>query len=383
MRSSVLCPLVALALLSISACGDDGPAAAEDAGGDAAAPDAGPSFPASTDHCDYEPMPSTAGAGGTVTAGAVSAGAAELALPVEVGSTLGAYTARAAGFGGAANSVDRRFMEVSGTFNPSIGIETRPMARALALTAGDETIVLVQADLAIADEELTFRIADALGPDHSGKVALLTSHTHSGWGHYTTHSGMQVGFGAIRARVQEAIGGALIEVARAALDARVPARVGIAHDPEFDLDDRVNRDRRGENDELAGGSFDDHDLFVIRVDATDDGRPIAVLPVFGMHGTLNDADNQLASTDAPGAVARALEESFDEPVVVMHLQGAGGDASPVGSGGTDCGEGPCYAFARAESVGRYARDAILTAWEDAGAEIAAPPAFPRPAARRR
>ncbi len=351
-----------VAAFLFAGCGDD-EAAPADAASDSAV-DAGPVVPASTDHCAYAPMPATARAGGTVEPGAISAGAAEGILPVPVGATLGAYAARA-GFLGSGNKVDRRFMEIAGAFNPSIGVETWPKMRALALTAGDETVVVLKVDLGIADDDLSFRVAAALGPDFAGKVLLVASHSHSGWGHFSTHSGLQVGFGAFRPRVQRAMVDALVELARDALDARVPARIGVAHDPAFDPEDRVNRDRRGENDELAGGRRDDHDLFVVRVDAAGDGRPIALLSVFGMHGTLMDADNQLASTDAPGGVERALEESFDEPVVVMHLQGTGGDVSPVGTGGVECEGGWCHSYARAESVGRWARDAVLEAWAEA------------------
>ena len=80
--------------------------------------------------------------------------------------------------------------------------------------------------------------------------------------------------------------------------------IGIVHDGAFDPDDRINRDRRGENDGLAGGSFDDHNLFMIRVDAAD-GSPIAMLPIFGIHGTIQGEDNNLSSTDAPGATCTA------------------------------------------------------------------------------
>jgi neutral ceramidase len=91
-----------------------------------------------------------------------------------------------------------------------------------------------------------------------------------------------------------------------------------------------------------------------------------MMTVFGVHGTVLDADNNLASTDAPGAIERALEESFDRKVVVIHAQGAAGDVSPSGSGGIDCtGMRFCYNFARAETVGRYARDQIMPVYDRA------------------
>jgi hypothetical protein len=85
-----------------------------------------------------------------------------------------------------------------------------------------------------------------------------------------------------------------------------------------------------EGDGLAGGPRKDRDLYVIRVDRTD-GTPLAILPFFGMHGTLGDIENGLVSSDAGGGLETVLEESFDDPVVVMFTQGSGGDASPGGS----------------------------------------------------
>ena len=355
-----------------AACGDDdgvvsGDAGPRDAASADGATDAGPPIePASTDHCNYTPLVPTAHAGETVAEGALEAGAAERVLGMSVGSALGAYTARA-DFMGMVRAVDRRYMEIAGAFKPSVGVETLPRVRALALRAGGETVVILKADLALADDWITYELEERLGPELAGKVIFATSHSHSAWGHYGSNSALQVGIGRRRAHSYGGLLDDLEVVAREALDGLAPARIGIAHVSDFDPDDLVTRDRRGENDDLPNGANrKDHDLFVLRVDATD-GSPIAIVPVFGMHGTILDADNPLATTDAPGAVERALEESFDSEVVVMHLQGAAGDVSPAGSEGVSCaGEDPCYDFARAESVGRLARDAILAAWTDAG-----------------
>ncbi|MCC6877709.1 MAG: hypothetical protein IT378_25595, partial [Sandaracinaceae bacterium] len=154
--------------------------------------------------------------------------------------------------------------------------------------------------------------------------------------------------------------------AQAAIAALVPAKIGFSYDGAFDMEDRVNRDRRDANDELAGGREDDHHLYVIRVDALDD-TPLALVPIFGMHGTLQDADNPIVTTDSTGGLERVLEEEFDREVLVMHMQGAGGDVSPAGSGAIDCGGlRLCTDFAKEETIGWYGRDAILAAYASAG-----------------
>jgi hypothetical protein len=57
--------------------------------------------------------------------------------------------------------------------------------------------------------------------------------------------------------------------------------------------------------------------------------------------------------DSPGHVEIAVQEAFDEPVVVMFVQGSGGDASPAGG---DNG------YARMESVGDRAVEPIFDLW---------------------
>ncbi len=330
-------------------------------------------LPSSTDHCRYEPVAATARAGGTVAEGAVSAGTAELPLDLPVGSALGAYTSRVRLLGND-GALDDRDRTLSAWFNASLGYQTRPMVRALALTAGDETVLLLKADLGVADETIHGQVTARLGPAYEGKVFFVTSHSHSAPGHHVAHEGYGIlGFGPARVESQRRLVDALVQAALAAVAARVPARLGIAHDGAFDPMDTISRDRRDANDDLPNGRRrKDHDLFVMRVDAAD-GTPLAVVPIVGVHSTVLDADNSLMATDASGAIERALEERFDRRVLVMHLQGAAGDVSPGNpGGGLDCDEehrGParfCYDFARVEGLGRTAAALIYGVWQRAG-----------------
>ena len=340
---------------------------------DAADADAG--YPqVTTSHCEYAPVPPTAGAGGTVTAGALEAGAAEVPLEVPVSTALGSYTARA-NFLGGAGKVDQRQTEINGKFNASIGIETRPMVKALALSAGGETVVILKVDLGFSYEGYTFELEQRLGAELHGKVLITASHSHSSWGQYSDHDGIGgIGAGQVQKLVHDNFLDGFEAAARAALEARQPARLGVAVDTDFDPDDRITRDRRGENDALSGGPRDDNMFFLIRVEATD-GTPIAALPIFGMHGTLQDDDNSFTCTDASGGIERMLEEQFDDPVVVIHLQGAAGDVSPVGHGRVDCDNepgnpgDPCWQWLTAEGLGREALPLMLAAWDAAGAEL--------------
>jgi neutral ceramidase len=349
LRSSLL--TIGLAVAVSAGCGESTPKAARD-------------IPA---HCDMESAPSTAFAGGQVTPQAVLAGAAEGLLNMPIGSALGAYTSRARGFGGDGFYDDRDY-ELSEPFSASVGLETAPRVKALAIGNGEDHVVILKLDIGASYRGLTRDVEKALGDEFSGKVILATSHTHAGFGHFTGSQAFYLGFSIFRREVYDAVLADSVAVAREAIENMVPAAIGVAYDGSFDLDDRVNRDRREVNDELAGGKLDDHHLFVMRVD-TAAGDPIALVPVVGLHGTVAGARNMWASVEAPGYIERVLEEAFDENVLVMHLQGAAGDVSPAGSHGVSCSGELCANYARMESVGQHAKDAILALYAEAGAEM--------------
>jgi len=353
---------LALIWLSFVACGGDD--------GD----DAPPTSEVTTELCDFQPLAPTANSGGTVTAGALEAGAAERILHIPVGTALGGYTGRA-GFISSAGSVDARKVELSGTFNPSIGVTTAPRVKALALRAGGEKVVILKADIIFVYEGMVFDLEQRLGADLAGKVMIAVSHSHSGWAQFTGHGPLKLGAGQMRDLVYKRFLDDFEAVAKEALANLEPAKLGIFADSQFDLDDVINRDRRGDNDELPGGANkgDEH-LFMIRVDRTD-GTPIAMMPIFGEHGTLNDEDNPFASADASGAIEHALEEQFDDKVVVMHLQGAGADVSPAGHGGIDCNNhpgkasDPCFSWTSEEGHGRGAVTTLMAAYTAAGTQM--------------
>ncbi len=351
--------LIAAALCG---CGDDGAGTDADAG-----------VVVTTEFCDYESMPAGANASGDVVSGTLQAGAAERILAVPVGTTLGGYTARA-GFLGTAGTVDLRDIEYAGSFNPSIGIESAPRVKALVLSADTETVVLIKIDAIFPYEGMTLDIAEALGPEYRGKVLVSASHSHSAWAQYTGHTGYQVGAGRMREKVYRAFVDGAVAAAQEALASRRAAKLGVLSDPSFDLDDQINHDRREENDLLPGGASDDRHFYLIRVDGIDD-EPIAVVPIYGVHGTLMSEDNSFAATDSIGGMERVLEEKFEQRVVVMHLQGAGGDVAPNGHGSLDCDvkpgaqDDPCFDWAKEEGHGRVAADVVYQAWQAAGASM--------------
>jgi hypothetical protein len=360
-------------LLGLALAGCD-PSPVLDAGADAgpATPDAPP---VTTDHCTYSELAPTGGSGGTVTAAPLSAGAAEDFIHIPLGVTLGAYAARVP-IGGNEGFIDERRTEIASEFAPSVGIETWPRVRAVALSTGtapdyEETMVIVKCDLGLSNQAILRAVEARLPPELAGKVIFATSHSHGAFANYVTDA-LQVAFGPYSQHIHDILVDDMVTTIERALAARRPATIGIARNGAFDTADRATRDRRGENDALPGGDVDDQNLFIIRVDEVD-GDPIAVLPVFGVHGTILGADNVLVSTDAPGGVERVFEEHFDSEVVVIHLQGAGGDTSPAGieGGTTTCPEGSvlCHDYGRAETVGFNALPEMLALYDVAGADM--------------
>jgi len=349
--------ILAIGLLCLFACGDDGP----------------PVTTVNTDKCDFVPLQPTARAGGIVAAAQLQAGAADNILDVPVGTALGGYTARA-GFLGSAGVVDTRKVKIVGTFNASIGVTAAPRVKAVALTAGDETVLIIKTDVIYIFEGMVFDLEQRLGPDFAGKVILTSSHSHSAWSQHYAGGPLQLGSGVFRQLVYTRFLDTFEHTARQALAARRDAKIGFYFDGNFDPQNVVNHDRRGENDMLPGGNVKDNHFFMIRIDGMD-GVPIAAMPVFGEHGTLNGEDNPLASSDAPGALERLLQEQFPSKVVVMHLQSAGGDNSPSGHGGVDCNVhpgkagDPCFTWATEEGHGRAAAPILLDAWTAAGAAM--------------
>ena len=197
-----------LCTAALAACGDDAP-----------------SNGVTTDQCEYVAVPATAHAGGTVTAQPLQAGAADKVLDIPVGTALGGYTARA-GFLGSAGVVDARKVKISGSFNPSIGVTSAPRVKAVALTAGEETVVILHMDAIFVYEGMVYDLEQRLGAEYTGKVIIAASHSHSAWAQFTGHAPLKLGSGELRQLVYDRFLGTFEAAARDALAARRPAKIG-------------------------------------------------------------------------------------------------------------------------------------------------------------
>lgn len=273
-----------------------------------------------------------------IVAGAPKVGAAEGFLRLPIGTPLGGYTPRCTCLGGIAKK-DVRTSPYAVAFSPSTGVQTYPGIDVIWIENGDDHLVLTKTDQIYSYdglvEALEVAIGAATGLDLDGKVVHTTNHSHAA---FATHSdqiefylgGDKYNEENFRREVQQ-----ITDIAVQAFESRVEAKIGLGWARDWDPNDTIYRDRRGVNDDLevwpdaAPGMGKDPHLAVWRFDTLED-EPIAMLVNFGMHGIVADATSNIVSSDAGGHLEHGLEESFDEPVVVMFTQGSGGDASPAG-----------------------------------------------------
>lgn len=302
-----------------------------------------------------------------LSAGAPVAGVAEAPIDFPVGSPMGGYSNRCDYLGGSGD-VDRRQSAYAEAFTSTAGIQTRAMAKALWLENGDQHFVLLKADVIYSYdglvEALEQRLSDATGLDLDGRVVLTTSHTHNAPANFSDQIPFYLGGDRYNEEIFERFATTLEQIALTAYDTREAAAIGMGIARGWDPDDQVYADRRPENNDLQIWDDQDSDidkdphLWVLRVDAVETGLPMGLFFTFGIHGTSLGADNAMISTDSTGHIENVVQERFDHPVIVSHMQGSAGDATPTGT--SDHG----HEYAVMEGIGEAAADAIVDLWSE-------------------
>ncbi|KRT73985.1 MAG: hypothetical protein XU13_C0010G0027 [Candidatus Rokubacteria bacterium CSP1-6] len=202
-------------------------------------------------------------------------------------------------------------------FKPSRGVHDPIVARALVLQSGPRRVLWIAVDLIGPDPEMVSELRErlaAIGLRYDA-VILAASHTHSGPGGFSRSR--LFGFLALDSfvpAVRERILRGMTEAAWDADRAKVPARVGVGRGEVRD----VIRSRVG----LPL----DPEVGVLKVVRTD-GRPIALLWNYAIHGTLLGKQNLLLSGDVTGAASQELERALGVPA--LYTNGAVGDVSPA------------------------------------------------------
>lgn len=333
-------------------------------GGCAAAPTPGTSATEASTGGDTSSGGTSPTTGGTGTTGDTGAPAGLPQGPLRAGAAVGYLTgpvgASMAGYGGRTITNDTPWNEL---LNGASGFYGYGVAKAIAVEVEGERLVLLKMPTMSGEHSLTegtiAKLKELHGIDLTGRLLTGATHSHHNLARYWRLPDA-LGFIGADAPDEELIDRmttALADVVADAIADLGPAQWGVAWDDDWDPDDRVHRDRRGENNPTYGK---DRRLTMLAV-RRPDGAPMAAILNFGMHGTVFDSDNELFTEDAPGGLEMKFEEAFyaarGAPIFGLFIQSGGGDASPAG----DMLDHP--GPARIEMVGEAAAPKLLSIYD--------------------
>lgn len=205
-------------------------------------------------------------------------------------------------------------------FRPSTGVHDPIKVRALVLEAGGVRLLWLAVDLVGMDPTLLAdlrRRLDQLSLRYAAVIAAA-SHTHSGPGAFARSS--LFGFVALdreSPRVRGRIFSAMEQAARQAERRKRAATIGTGRG-----------EVTGITDSRLRGPLD-HDLGVLKVTGTD-GRPVAAVWNYAIHGTALGRRNLQLSGDVMGDANARIEEQLGVPA--LFVNGTVGDTSPRGRG---------------------------------------------------
>lgn len=216
----------------------------------------------------------------------------------------------------------------------STGVLDRIHHRILALDDGTTQFFIVSSEFCVISPAEYDKVAELLARDHGIEPE------HFWWTLTHTHSAPEVGpaglpavFMAERYRHKpDAAYTAFAEqkLVEGILEARrqlAPARLGVGWGHA-----QANINRRARN---AAGKTNlgmnpdgptDRKIGVLRIDHAD-GRPLALVANYAIHGTVLGAENVLISGDAPGVVADYVEKKSGAPL--LFVNGAAGNLAPI------------------------------------------------------
>jgi neutral ceramidase len=298
-----------------------------------------------------------------ITEGSPKAGLAETFIDFPLGTPLGGYSARCNYLGGTGKA-DNRKSAYALAFNPSAGLHTMPNTKVIWLENEDQHFVLIKADVIyIYDglvEEIEAQLEAQTGIPLDGKVSITASHSHHAPANFSDQIHFYLGGDRYNEEIFRRFVKSMVDISVEAYNTREDVSIGFSQHKDWDSEDEVYSDRRGENDDLelwpdqVEGKHPY--LWIMRIDDLE-GNPKGLFYHFPIHGTMLGGGNTFISTDASGQIEIRLADRFGPDVVVAHIQGPAGDISPVGSSMHG------HKFAQLEALGERALEKIYTAWE--------------------
>jgi hypothetical protein len=224
-------------------------------------------------------------------------------------------------------------------FNPSSGVHDPLRVRALAIESGGLRVFWLSIDLVAVDPTMVAEVRPRLAEPGGVPPTLIVSasHTHSGPGAYADSAFW--GFIAVDREspaVRKVIVDGMERAAREAERRRAPARLAWGKTAVTGI---------------ATSRLDqplDPELGFLKVMSAD-GRPIALVWNYAVHGTALGRANRILSGDLMAEASARLERETGAPV--LFVNGAAGDVSPIQRG-----------WAGVESAGAALASAALAAW---------------------
>ncbi|QOC92290.1 neutral/alkaline non-lysosomal ceramidase N-terminal domain-containing protein [Micromonospora craniellae] len=200
-----------------------------------------------------------------------------------------------------------------GRSSDSVDVADPTFARAVAVTAGPHTAVLVSLDVCLVTAAVTAevrrRVRDAHGiPERN--LMLVATHNHSG-PDFTGH------WAPVDPDVPASVVDSVVRAVDAAVGSREPATAGVhvGHLPDLTINRRD-----------AAGPVDP-DVPVLRFDRAD-GTCLALVYGFASHPVIIGAHNRSISGEFPGLCSSLLEAVPGGPRVALFLNGAAGNINP-------------------------------------------------------
>ncbi|MBT9131166.1 MAG: Neutral ceramidase [candidate division WS2 bacterium] len=256
--------------------------------------------------------------------GALMAGTAKVNITPPIGTPLGGYGKR---------------INV-----PSVGIHSQLYARALALSDGKDTVVIVGLDLVAVSDDI-YNVAHTLIkekiPLNRENLLISATHTHSGTGVMGKRFIERQAVGRFNKEIFEFTTEKIAQAVIRAYENLSPARIGAGKDYIQNLN--INR--------MIAGGITDPEIAVLRVDNIK-GAPIAYLINFAAHATVLGSSNLYICGDYPGWLQKEMEKIFPDTVAIF-TSGAMGDIAPRLDG-----EFPS-SFEKAKQMGRILSEKVL------------------------
>ncbi|MDO8730362.1 MAG: neutral/alkaline non-lysosomal ceramidase N-terminal domain-containing protein [Candidatus Omnitrophota bacterium] len=205
---------------------------------------------------------------------------------------------------------------------PAQGVRDPLYVRAITLSDGEDTVLLVSADLLIFPPPLVEKLVRRISSEWNlprQALILTATHTHSGPGAVARGLLYPIVFGRYNRQRERALIAQTLEAVEQAMKNRRPVRWGFKSSEEFLGELIENR--------MVPGTPVDSGLRVLMLEGMN-GRPLAMVVSASAHPTLLSSKEMRFSGDYPGALTRKVETLYPGSTCLF-VNGTAGDSRPI------------------------------------------------------